>query len=240
MRNPIIGITTFSDLTREGYPAAILQKTYINAIINAKGIPILIPSLLNEDDGKEVLQTLDGLLFSGGGDISNEYYGGQHHLLNSDIDSARDHLEMSLMQAAIEKNIPFLGICRGLQVLNVTMGGTLYSDISLQKSDSIKHDYFPDCKRDYLAHKVELIPASRMSRILGSSVLDVNSLHHQGVNNVADGLNAVGFAPDGLVEALEIPEHKFGLAVQWHPECLTDQEPMQRLFKVFIDTARDG
>jgi putative glutamine amidotransferase len=240
MKKPIIGITTGSDLTTDGYPATVLQWTYINAIKNANGIPLMIPSELNEVARTELLQTFDGFLFSGGGDISGEYYDGQQHQLISNVDFGRDNLEMSLMQAVIDQDIPFLGICRGLQVLNVAMGGTLFSDIASQKSDPIKHDYLIDYNRDYLAHKVEIVSGSKIHHIFGNSVLEVNSLHHQGVQNLAIGLNEVGFAPDGLVEALELPDHKFGLAVQWHPECLTAQSSMRQLFYMFIEAARDS
>jgi putative glutamine amidotransferase len=102
----------------------------------------------------------------------------------------------------------------------------------------IKHNYYPDHPRNYLAHKVEISSGNKFCEIFGSSVLEVNSLHHQGVNKVADDLNAIGFAPDGLVEVLEVPGHKFGVGVQWHPECLTDQSTMQQLFNAFTDASR--
>jgi len=239
MITPIIGITTFNDESYKNYPALLLQKAYASAIIKAKGIPILIPSGLSEDALKELLPKLNGILFSGGGDISVEYYSGHDHPLNSLIDKERDILEMYLMRAAIDQNKPFLGICRGLQVLNVVMGGTLYSHIASEMHDPIKHDYYPDYPRNLLAHKVKISAGNGASDIFGLPELEVNSLHHQGVNKVATGLNVIGIAPDGLIEALELPGHKFGMAVQWHPECLTDQVAMQQLFKSFTDSARE-
>ena len=239
MNTPIIGITTFNEGNYNNYPVLLLQKAYVNAIIKANGIPILIPSGLSEDALRELLPNLNGILFSGGGDISVEYYRGQDHHLNSNIDKERDILEMFLLRAAIGQNKPFLGICRGLQVLNVFMGGTLFCHIPTEKPDPIKHDYYPDYPRNLLSHKVEIIAGTKLSEILGLTELEVNSLHHQGVKKVAGGLNVSGIAPDGLIEALELPGHKFGLAVQWHPECLTDQNAMQQLFKSFTDAARD-
>jgi len=239
MITPIIGITTFNDESYKNYPALLLQKAYVTAIIRANGIPILIPSGLSEDAIRDLLPKLNGILFSGGGDISVEYYGGQDHPLNSNIDKERDILEMFLMRAVIDQDKPFLGICRGLQVLNVVMGGTLFPHIASEMHDPIKHDYYPDYPRNLLSHKVEFIMGNKGKEIFGSPELEVNSLHHQGVNEVAGGLNVIGIAPDGLIEALEIPGHKFGFAVQWHPECLTDQIGMQKLFKSFTDAARD-
>lgn len=239
MHSPIIGITTFNEESYNSYPAVLLQKAYIRAIIKANGIPILIPSGISEDAIGELLPKFDGFLFSGGGDISVEFYGGQDHPLNSNVDQERDILEMFLLRAAIEQNIPFLGICRGLQLLNVYMGGTLFCHISSEMQNPIKHDYFPDYPRNLLAHKVKIISGNHISKeIFHSSEIEVNSLHHQGVKKVAEGLNVVGIAPDGLIEALELPGHKFGLAVQWHPECLTDQISMQQLFLSFTDAAR--
>jgi len=240
MITPIIGITTFNIKSYKNYPAVLLQKAYVSAIIKANGIPILIPSGLSDDALRELLPKLNGLLFSGGGDISLEYYNGQENPFNSNIDKERDILEMFLMQSAINQNKPFLGICRGLQVLNVVMGGTLFSHIASEKHDPIKHDYYPDYPRNLLTHKVIISTGNRINDIFGLPELEVNSLHHQGVNKVGTGLNVVGITPDGLIEALELPGHKFGMAVQWHPECLTDQVAMQQLFKSFIDATRDN
>ena len=235
---PIIGITTFNDVTIKENPNVLLNRAYVRAIIKANGIPFLIPSGLSEDTLNELLQKLHGILFSGGGDISVDYYGGQDQSLITNLDPDRDIFEMTLMRKAIDQNIPFLGICRGIQVLNVSMGGTLFADIASEMHDPLKHDYYPDYSRNYLAHKVEISNDNKYRKIFGSSVLEVNSLHHQGVKKVAGGLNPIGFAPDGLVEVLELPGHNFGVGVQWHPECLPDQSAMQQLFNAFIDASR--
>jgi putative glutamine amidotransferase len=235
MKMPVIGITTFNELTVQGYPAAMLLRAYLEAILRAGGIPLLIPSGIPGTSLETVLTRLDGVLFTGGGDISIEHSGGQNHAAISKVDAGRDELELPLMQAVILQGKPFLGICRGFQLLNVVLGGTLYTHIPAQKSNSIKHDYYPDIPRDHLAHKVVVDPDSRLGEILGVPVVEVNSLHHQGVNRVASRLKAVGHAPDGLVESLELPDHPFGLAVQWHPEWLKENVSMRRLFDTFIE-----
>jgi putative glutamine amidotransferase len=237
---PIIGITTYNDLNLQGYPAVILLKAYENAIIKARGIPVLIPSGLPDDAWRELFEKLDGIMFTGGGDISITNYDGIDHPSITNVDTERDHLEIMLMNEAIRKEKPFFGICRGFQLLNVCLGGTLYTHIPAQKTDSIKHDYYPDYPRKFLAHKVEISSGSRLSTILGREEADVNSLHHQGVNSVPEELNIVALAPDGLVEAVELPGHKFGMAVQWHPEWLTDIGSMQNLFSALIQAARTG
>jgi putative glutamine amidotransferase len=139
--------------------------------------------------------------------------------------------------------MPVFGICRGLQVINVALGGTLYEDLDDQFPNALKHDYYDDQPRDYLAHTIRVETDSRLARILGSSSTEVNSLHHQGIRRLAPSLRASAFAPDGLIEATELLEYPFGLAVQWHPECLQAYAPMRHLFQAFVDAAnnyRDG
>jgi putative glutamine amidotransferase len=133
-----------------------------------------------------------------------------------------------------------LGICRGLQVANVALGGTLYTHIPDQHPNALQHEYSGEDgipARTALVHPVRIEEGSRIGKILGEPILNVNSLHHQGIKAVAPGLKAVAFAPDGLVEAVEMSEHPFAIAVQWHPEWLTDQEPIRRLFRAFVEAA---
>lgn len=238
MRSPLIGITTYNDLNLQGFPAAILLRAYVDSIVNAGGAPVLIPSGVPKNARIEIFKKVDGLLFSGGGDISINCYEGIPHPSISKVDEDRDELEFHLLRSAIESDKPFLGICRGFQLLNVVLGGTLFSHISDQRKESIKHDYYPNHPRDFLAHKVQLQEKSNLIRILGESRIDVNSLHHQGIMDLSSQLIAVGTAPDGLVEAVELPGHRFGFAVQWHPEWLTNQKSMIRLFQAFIEASR--
>jgi putative glutamine amidotransferase len=161
------------------------------------------------------------------------------------VDEARDEIEIALAQYVVKSGQPFLGICRGAQVVNVALGGSLYTDIPDQFGRSLRHDWFPKIRRDHLAHTVAVDPGSRLAEILGTRNVEVNSIHHQAVQQAAPGLIVTGHAPDGLVESLELEGHLFGILVQWHPEWLPGQEPMQRLFHAFVAAAgltgrRDG
>ncbi len=248
MSTPIIGITTRKDLTPAGLPAVMAQQAYIDAILQAGGAPVLIPSDLTEAGWRTLYQRLDGILFTGGGDIATEIFGGQPHPAVGGVDEARDSIELGLARSAAENGRPFLGICRGLQVANVALGGTLYTDIADQVANALKHNYEDAdalsradkrgaSERTQLVHSVCIAAGSRMEEILGAPLLQVNSLHHQGIKDLALAFKPVAFAPDGIIEAIELPNHPFGLAVQWHPEWLTDQEATRRLFKAFVDAA---
>lgn len=243
MHTPIIGITTRKDLTPAGLPAVMLQQAYTDALIQAGAAPVLIPSDLPEAAWRELLLRLDGVLFTGGGDIAVEHFNGESHPKVSGLDEARDLIELGLVRSVVADSKPFLGICRGLQATNVAMGGTLFTDIPDQVPNALRHDYQnADIleERTHLVHPVRVEEGSRIGEILDQPVLQVNSLHHQGIKDLAPGLKAVAFAPDGIIEAIELPGHPFGLAVQWHPEWLTDQEPTLRLFRAFVAAARDG
>lgn len=239
MSQPIIGITTYNGRTKEDLPAIILLRVYVEAIMQAGGVPVLIPSELDESDWMELYLRLDGILLSGGGDIAVERYNGLPHPRVDGVDEARDALEFGLLNSAIKEGKPFLGICRGSQVVNVGLGGTLYTHVEDQHPDALKHDYFPNFSRNRLSHPVRVEEGSRLAEIVGEPVLQVNSLHHQGIKDLAPRLKPIAYAPDGLIEAVELSDHPFGLAVQWHPEWLTDQQPTRSLFKAFVNSARE-
>lgn len=239
MSQPIIGITTYNGRTKEDLPAIILLRVYVEAIMQAGGVPVLIPSELDESDWMELYLRLDGILLSGGGDIAVERYNGLPHRRVDGVDEARDALEFGLLNSAIKEGKPFLGICRGSQVVNVGLGGTLYTHVEDQHPDALKHDYFPNFSRNRLSHPVRVEEGSRLAEIVGEPVLQVNSLHHQGIKDLAPRLKPIAYAPDGLIEAVELSDHPFGLAVQWHPEWLTDQQPTRNLFKAFVNSARE-
>jgi putative glutamine amidotransferase len=195
---------------------------------------------LDESAVNELLPRLDGVLFSGGGDIDTQFFGAVNHPKVKGVDVERDRMEIYLLEKLVAQGKPFMGICRGLQLVNVGMGGSLYTDIADQVPGAAKHDYYPDWARDHLAHPVEIIPDTKLAGILGESVVEVNSLHHQGINKLAEGLLVSSYSPDGLVEAAELPSHPFGLAVQWHPEWLTAHAPMRALFRTFVDAADEA
>jgi putative glutamine amidotransferase len=239
MSTPIIGVTMGSSLSEYHYPILTITEAYVQALIRAGGCPLMIPLGLPETALHDMLLKLDGILFSGGGDVQPERYGSEPHPLVREVNLDRDRLEIFLVQESIKNELPVLGICRGIQVINVALGGSLFEDILDQRPASIRHSYFPEMPRDYLAHTVDIVPDSHLSQIIQKTNASVNSLHHQGIKELAPGLKATGYASDGLVEALEIPNYKFGLAVQWHPEWLPEEASMDAIFRELIRTA-DG
>lgn len=234
---PVIGLTTYNGKNTYGLPIVALGRAYINALTKVGAVPVLVPSGMTKSARQFLLERLDGLLLTGGGDIAIERFGGGSHPRVAGVDPERDEVEISLFLAAMESGLPFLGICRGLQVVNVALGGTLFTHIQDQLPDAIKHDYDSGSQRQLLAHEVNVAKASHLVDILGQNIIRVNSLHHQGIKELAPNLHPVGHSPDGLVEAVELVNHPFGMAVQWHPECLMDQPITQRLFQAFVDAA---
>jgi len=233
---PLIGISTNLSTNSYGQPIVLLQQSYVRAIVNAGGVPVLIPSAIAEDGWDALYASLDGILLSGGGDMALDHFSGDPHPRIDDVDSARDSVELKLIHAAAEDGKPFLGICRGCQVMNVAFGGTLYTHIPDQLPGALDHSY-PGNMRTVLVHQVKIEEGTRIAEIFGDPIIRVNSLHHQGLKDIPPALRVAGYAPDGLAEAIELPDHPFGLAVQWHPEWLTDQEGTRNLFRKFVDAA---
>lgn len=235
MPSPLIGVTTRngrSDL----YQNDVIQtpRPYSEALVRAGAIPVLIPLNLPLDKLSELLGGLDGLVFTGGGDIEIHRFDGEPHQKLYDLDAERDEIEIQMVRQAAQDNKPFLGICRGLQIANVAFGGTLYTHIPDQLPGALQHTNFPDHPWDYLAHPVQVSEGSRLAEILGEPIMQVNSLHHQGIKDLAPDFKAVASAPDGLIEAIELPEHPFAVGVQWHPECLPQDARMQSLFRALV------
>ena len=234
MTSPLIGITTYNAKNTFERDIAAVQHTYIRAVAQGGGIPVLIPAILDDDVRLDLYSRLDGVLFSGGGDMSIKYFNGENHPKIHDVDDYRDVTELSLLKQSVEDGKPFLAICRGVQVMNVALGGTLYTHIPDQFKTTLEHsqDEFTT-----IAHPVNIDEDSRLAEIFGETLLNVNSLHHQGLKDVASSLKVVGHAPDGMIEAVELPDHPYAMGVQWHPEWLTDQPVMRRLFKSFVDAS---
>ena len=233
MKTPVIGVTT--SITSAG--DSTVPNAYAQSVLRSGGIPVLLPLGISDSALATLVERLDGVLFTGGGDVSLRYFEGQPHIRLTEDPPGRDDLELKLVKLAIKADLPFLGICRGIQVINVAMGGDLYTDIADQFSAEIRHDCYPGWPRDYRAHSIRIEPDSGLNAILGMDQVEVNSLHHQAINRIAPGLVPVAFSPDGLIEAVEIPNHRFGIGVQWHPECMPDSPEMQSLFKMFIESA---
>jgi putative glutamine amidotransferase len=238
-QRPIIGCATFqrevSD--RHNYPVG-LMPSYIEAVRQAGGIPVLLPLLLDEKEMQAALARVDGVIIPGGGDVEPHRYNGIQHESLGGLDPRRDEFEINLVRCTVETEKPVLAICRGMQVFNIALGGTLWEDVFSMMPAAIKHDYYPNLPRNLLPHDVEVEPDSCLAYYLQSNRVKVNSLHHQGVRDLASGVRATAVAPDGLVEAIEVPGHPYAIGVQWHPECLVDDDPaMLRLFEGLVETA---
>jgi putative glutamine amidotransferase len=244
-RRPIIGIPTQTlhamDGIPEGLPESwVMNQRYSRVVAAAGGLPVMIPLLEDEDTLRALYDRMDGVLIPGGVDMDPSNYGETPLPSCGRIDPARDRVELQFARWAIAEGKPLFGLCRGLQIVNVALGGTLYQDIAAQRSDAIKHDYFPTAgySRDHLAHSVTVASGSRLDALVGTAPLRVNSMHHQAVKDLAPSLAPTAVAPDGLIEALESTDHQFVLGVQWHPESLTERDPrMQRLVAGFVEAA---
>ena len=240
---PIIGCTTYRKISDQNPPIQIigLMPTYIDAVLAVGGIPLLIPLGMGEDELLMVFDRIDGLLLPGGADIEPSIYQKGSNGLSRGIDEDRDRVELFLARTAVTQQKPLFAICRGIQVLNVALGGSLYEDIQVDYPEAIEHDYNSTQPRNFLAHEVAIQSDSILFNQIGKATTAVNSLHHQNVRKLASDMVATAVAPDGLVEGVEIPGHPFVLGVQWHPEMLVHDDPgMLALFRGFVQAAGQG
>jgi putative glutamine amidotransferase len=243
---PIVGIPTQTlhaiDGIPDGLPPSwVMNQRYFHAAVRGGGVPVMIPLLADDPDTLRCLyERLDGVLLPGGVDVSPEAFGEAPHPKLGRVDPDRDAVELALAKWSLEDGKPLLGLCRGLQVINVALGGSLHQDLEAQFPHGIKHDYFPTAgyQRDYLAHEVELTAGSRLARVFAARKVAVNSMHHQGIRDLGQDLVATGYAPDGLIEAIEVRDPQFVVGVQWHPEALDDKDPRTGLlFRDFTAAA---
>lgn len=246
MTPPIILIPCRNDRSAKSHnlPMQGMGQAYLSAIITAGGLPLLVPVGLDEMRLFRALDEADGLLLAGGEDIAPALFGEEPHPKLGTVDAERDAAEMVLARRALEMGMSLLAICRGIQVLNVATGGTLYQDILSQVPGALKHDcFYPDYPRDHIAHTVAVASDSHLAAIVGQTVgspaaVPVNSLHHQAVKALGAGLRAVAQAPDGIVEAVEGTGDAWVLGVQWHPEELAcARADMRALFRAFVEAA---
>lgn len=240
-KRPLIGLTTFQrDIGKQRQVIVSgLGQTYIRAVEMAGGIPVLIPCGLSDEDNQAIFDRLDGVLLPGGGDIDPVLYGGIEHETVYGISPERDKTELWMANEAVNKSKPVFAICRGHQVFNVALGGTLWEDIPTLMPNGKKHAFHVGYPRNYLAHTVDVFADTHLSRYLGVGDIGTNSLHHQGVKKLAPDMIATAVSPDGVVEGIEVPGHPFAIGVQWHPELLVDDDPkMLALFEGLVDAAR--
>jgi putative glutamine amidotransferase len=235
-RAPLIGITTHSPTAPDWAELGLLRDMIVRSVEAAGGLPVIMPLGLDAATLQALLGRLDGVLLAGGGDVDPARYGAEPHPTVGGVDPLRDAAEITVARWAVAEATPLFGICRGAQVLNVALGGTLYRDIA-EHPGAQPHTYYPDLPLDLRPHPVQITEASRLAAAIGQPLVDVNSLHHQAVRRLAPALRAVAHAPDGLIEAVEVADHPFALAVQWHPECLPHVPEMRRLFEAFITAA---
>lgn len=228
-----IGITTHVEHNRS-HQENTINMDYIRAVMSAGGLPILVPVTLDFGMLDDYLNLIDGLILTGGCDINPGRYGEINQGLSVDISDERDHMELYLLRGAIQRKMPVLGICRGMQLINIHLEGTLYQDMMAQHHTEIDHVNLEN-EIDYLSHSVKLNPQSVLAQWLSVDRFRVNSRHHQAIKRLGNGLIAVGFARDGIIEAIEHPDLNL-YGVQWHPEDLVSTQKLQhKLFVSFID-----
>ncbi|MBP8240985.1 MAG: gamma-glutamyl-gamma-aminobutyrate hydrolase family protein [Thermoflexales bacterium] len=233
MKRPLIGITTHSASDPIRAELDTLVDGIVTGIERAGGLPVLIPYNLPDTAVRAIAATLDGVLLSGGGDIDPARYGAEREPETGGIDDGRDRAELTLIRTLVDEARPFFGICRGAQIVNVALGGTMHQEVS-RAPGADKHTFYPGYPDDHLAHPVQIAEESHLSRILGKPILSVNSLHHQAIGKIGAGVRATALAPDGVVEAIEVEDHPFGMGVQWHPEAMLHHPEMQSLFDGFV------
>lgn len=230
---PTIGITCGHQW--EGTERYYVNRSYITSIIQAGGLPILIP-YMKPNLLTKILDKLDGVLIPGGIDIDANLFNQELHPRCGKIDPEWDDLDVFVIQAALARNLPLLGICRGCQILNVACGGDLIQDIPSQTLSQINHS--PAAPKWYATHDLTIKSGSKLSRILQTTHIRVNSFHHQAVSQVAPGFQASAFANDGIVEAIESMEHQYVIGVQWHPELMLHHYPeFKNLFIELVNRA---
>lgn len=235
MARPLIGISSYG---RAGQRQTFsLPCEYVDVVRLAGGVPIVLPAV--EGDIPEALRVIEGLILPGGGDVDPAHYGGVRHEANYGISPERDGFELALARAALaRRDLPILCICRGMQLVNIALGGNLLSHIPDHFGEKVRHRH-PEHRP--VEHSVHIEPTSRLARILGATELSVHSVHHQAVGRLGKGLRAVAWSPDGVIEAVESERHPFLIGVQWHPElaALAD-ERQRRLFDALVRRRCEG
>ena len=238
---PTVAVSATSDTRLGGARRVRLNSTYITALESAGLIPVIVPPLLDDRAARTILSRVDGLVLTGGEDVDPAFYGQPRAEKCGDPNQSRDRTEIALIRAARELGKPVLAICRGPQVLNVALGGTLVQDIPSEVPGALEHN--PQDDRAARVHDVAINPGSRIADAIGATNITVNSLHHQSIKDVAPGLRITARAPDGIIEGVESDSDDWWvMAVQWHPEEMNDSpEPWDRgLFKAFADRLAEG
>ena len=244
-RRPVIGVAPQSQLPKPGeLPLCwIMGARYVEVLRMAGAVPWIVPLVpYDKETMQEIFSRLDGVFLTGGADVDPGAYNEKKLPACGYTDPARDAVEIMLLNHARETHKPVLAVCRGIQILNVCYGGTLYQDIPSQVPAAMKHDHFPSAEniptRQDLTHNITVTPNTRLRKILEDGVVPVNSMHHQAIKDLAPGLKPNAYAPDGIIEGVEGTNGQYLMGVQWHPEELVDTQPgMKRLFTSFVEAA---
>ncbi len=230
---PVIGIGADIEKTSERRDRAFAYSTYIDSLRRAGAIPVLIPP--QPENVADIVEELDGIILAGGADCDPAIYGQERHPSVEPMDPRRQDNELSLARMARERGIPTLGICLGVQMMNIAAGGSLIQDIDSEMHTDIRHASEPD---DRARHDVIIERGTRLDSILGGRQINVNSSHHQAIKDIGRGFRVTAHAPDGIVEGLEDPQHPFYVGVQWHPEDMPGERSASVLFGAFVEAAR--
>lgn len=237
MKRPLIGLTPSHDTQNDDIS---MRPTYLRALRAAGAIPVVLPLEASEEELAQLADTLDGFVFTGGPDVHPFHFGEETHPACGNVSPARDHLELTLLPLVMRTGKPILGVCRGLQLINIGLGGTIYQDIPSQRQETAPVCHNQPFYYTTPAHHVTVAPASLLSCITGKETLAVNSMHHQAAKDVAPGLMVSAQAPDGIIEALEKPDYPWLLAVQWHPEYLqAKEETAAAIFRAFVEACQE-
>ncbi len=235
---PLIGVTVGLMSSAEANSAVLrVRSTYPRAVAAARGVPLLIPLDVDLPTLRAIYDRLDGIVISGGGDVEPGRYGAEASSYTTNINPERDQIEIQLVQWAVEDDKPLLAICRGHQVLNVALGGTLIQDIQNEVPGALVHDGPTDEWYTRLPHEVQVVRGSKLHTALAveGDRLAVNTMHHQAVATGASSLCVVATADDGIIEGIEHPGRRYIVGVQWHPEALfSEHAPHRRLFEALI------
>jgi putative glutamine amidotransferase len=212
-----------------------IKRQYYQAILNSGGIPILLANIDQRFAVRSLLESINGLLVTGGPDLHPRHFNQTPHKKLSRTTEARDRFELEAIKLALKKDLPILGICRGHQVLNVAFGGTLYQDLSCIPSRKIVHA--DPNQTGKVFHGVRIEKGSRLHNIIGQTAIRTNSSHHQAIDKLGQGLRVNALASDGVIEGIEYPGHNMVLSVQWHPESIYGRMPSKKLFGAFVTEA---
>lgn len=233
MRKPIVGIGSDLAQKKGEREQAFAYTTYVESLRRAGAVPVLIPP--QPENAEDILEGLDGIVLAGGEDCDPSVYGEARHPAVEPMDPRRQGNDLTLARLARQRGIPTLGICLGVQVMNIAAGGTLIQDIDSELRTDIEHASEPS---DRHRHDVIVEPGTHLAGIVGEMELNVNSSHHQAIRHVGSGLRVTAQAPDGIIEGLEDPEHPFYVGVQWHPEDMPGERSATALFDAFVRAAR--